>query len=1036
MTEIIASTYEVIERIGSGGGGVVYLANHIRLNKKVVLKVDKRRLTTRPEILRREVDALKNLSHTYIPQVYDFFVEGETVYTVMDYIEGESLDKPLKRGIRFSQPEVINWAIELLEALSYLHSPIHGDPPRGIVHSDIKPANIMLTPHGHICLIDLNIALALGEENVVGRSAGYASPEHYGLDFSDDTPMVDDSTEVMTDTEATIPMSRSEYSSSIKKIVVPDVRSDIYSLGATLYHLLSGVKPAKNALDVEPLSEKEFSPQIVKIISRAMNPNPNLRYQSADEMLYAITHLHENDPRTKRRKKIFVSVTSILAFFILAGAFTAFTGLKRMEGEQRALTLSEYSHNALEEGDPVSAVQYALESLNMNRNLFTPPRAPQSEKALADALGVYDLADGYKSHHVIKLPSEALKTVLSPNGKTGIAVYAFAAQIFDTETGEIKGELPLVKSALSDVVFIDDKTLVYAGENGISVYDTETEKNLWSGKPATQIAVSADKKTIAGVYRDEAFATLYGIDGKEKGMVDFAGKKQKVLQNDTFADPEDNILSLSADGKYMAVSFSDGGLIIYDTTNAQNSIELYDTSDYTHFEGGFYGRYFAFSSTKYGSSVFAVINTEELVQEGGFELDSRIGVKADETGIYLSNKSTVVKIDPVSGEQTEVAYSDSDVRQFETDTLNTFNTVVATEKNECVFYDKSADLISTLGGGQTDCSLVSIAGEYALLAGIDSPVVRIIKKDMHSDADLFTYDASYPHDEARISSDKNTLMFFDYQNIRLYNKDGKVIKDIKIPDAENVYDQQYSKKSGNLAVMYKDALRIYSGKTGDIVTEKTNLKSVFYAPYGVSILNNDATVSLIDIDTGEEILNEKTDGNYAAYCGMVVNDDFLNGGELIGASKHGDGYLFAVANEDICTLYDGDGNKLFEVPVAEQSEAFFTDSSVILSPLHGTPTAYNLSDGSKKNDLEKDSYLTYIYQLDNGCVMSEYISSGGERYAILLDGERYEPIARLPCMTDLSDGCAVFDYHKGKLRQTRIYSIEELIEIAKGGDAK
>ncbi|MDR2088606.1 MAG: protein kinase, partial [Clostridiales Family XIII bacterium] len=136
MSRIIASTYEIVREIGSGGGGVVYLGRHLRLNKDVVLKADKRTLTTDPEILRREVDALKNLSHTYIPQVYDFISDGETVYTVMDYIEGESFDRKLKCGERFTQPQVIEWARQLLEAVCYLHS----RPPHGILHSDIKPA--------------------------------------------------------------------------------------------------------------------------------------------------------------------------------------------------------------------------------------------------------------------------------------------------------------------------------------------------------------------------------------------------------------------------------------------------------------------------------------------------------------------------------------------------------------------------------------------------------------------------------------------------------------------------------------------------------------------------------------------------------------------------------------------------------------------------------------------------------------------------------------------------------------------------------
>ena len=90
MAQIIASTYEIVQEIGSGGGGIVYLGRHLRLGKWVVLKADRRTLAARPEVLRREVDAMKNLSHTYIPQVYDFVEEDGVVYTVM----GESGQTP------------------------------------------------------------------------------------------------------------------------------------------------------------------------------------------------------------------------------------------------------------------------------------------------------------------------------------------------------------------------------------------------------------------------------------------------------------------------------------------------------------------------------------------------------------------------------------------------------------------------------------------------------------------------------------------------------------------------------------------------------------------------------------------------------------------------------------------------------------------------------------------------------------------------------------------------------------------------------
>ena len=103
MSKRVAGVYELGKEIGAGGGGVVYLGEHVRLKKKIILKADKRSLRTKEEKLRREVDILKNLSHTYIPQVYDFVPEDGVVYTVMDYIEGgESGQAAGKRAAPFA----------------------------------------------------------------------------------------------------------------------------------------------------------------------------------------------------------------------------------------------------------------------------------------------------------------------------------------------------------------------------------------------------------------------------------------------------------------------------------------------------------------------------------------------------------------------------------------------------------------------------------------------------------------------------------------------------------------------------------------------------------------------------------------------------------------------------------------------------------------------------------------------------------------------------------------------------------------------
>ncbi len=822
MSNIIDSTYEIIEKIGSGGGGVVYLANHLRLGKKVILKADKRKITAHPELLRREVDTLKNLSHSYIPQVYDFLVENETVYTVMDYIEGESLDKPLKRGEKFSQPQVIKWGKQLCEALEYLHSPIHGEPPRGFVHSDIKPANLMRTPRNDICLIDFNIALALGEENVVGCSPGYASPEHYGLDYSSmsgETILVDDE-ETVTLVEETQTLTQSgSHSNSMTKKIVPDIRSDIYSVGATLYHLLSGQKPNKDAKLVTKLSETEFSPQIVQIIAKAMMPNPNLRYQSAQEMLDDLKNLHKNDPRAIRLKKQNKVATILLLVLLVIGLLTTFVGLKRIQVIESWLKLAEYSQNALDNGDSVAAIEYALQALPDKEGIFTPGPIPEAQDALTSALGIYDLSDGFKKYKVVELPSNPLYMKISPSGKTAACIYSGYVAVFDTETAEIKYTLPANKSALSEVEYIDENTIVYAGSKGVTVFDISAGSEKWVGKPCTGICVSEDKSTVATVCKDETFAVVYDVlTGKERISVDFKGKYQSVTVNDSFANPNDNLFAIDSNGKMLAVSFDDGSLEIFDLTKSGNDIELFDSSSgYTHFEGGFYKQYLALAASKKNDSIFAVVDTIAKEQTGGFESKSYFGVDTDASGVYVQTENLLVKIDPVTGDQIPLVTTPEALFRFDTCGTHT----IATTKEQIMFFNSDSKLISSFKENETG-DYVQIQNGIALVGSIDMPTIKILKYEDHQSSEIFAYDASYEHDEARISADGKTIMLFSYKQFRVYNIAGTLVKEVDIPEPEQVYDQQFIRdgSDSHLEVTYNDGRRMkYNARDGNIIGE-------------------------------------------------------------------------------------------------------------------------------------------------------------------------------------------------------------------------
>ncbi len=973
MPKTIASIYEVLDELGSGGGGTVYLANHLRLGKKVVLKADKRSITARPELLRREVDVLKHLSHSHIPQVYDFFVENETVYTVMEYIEGESLDRPLKRGERYPLSQVIKWAKQLLEALSYLHRPVHGDPPRGYVHSDIKPANLMRTPDNDVCLIDFNIALALGEENVIGCSAGYASPEHYGLDFSSDydtsvsqsksgsklknlmhrgrnaavseavgkekdrTVLLQDAA---LDSTVKLPESGMEAESSKTRIMVPDVRSDIYSVGATLYHLLSGKRPARHAKEVEPLSQEEFSSQIAAIISKAMNPNPDLRYQTADEMLNAFKQLHSNDVRMLRWKRSNRTIIGLLSLLFAIDITGAFVGLKRMQATEEYLKLAEYSGNALIKGDGNAAIQYALRALPLKKSILEPDFPAQAQKALTDALGVYDLSDGFKIYKTLELPSEPLCVELSPDGRHGCCIYAFFLAVFDTETAEITDTFPVVESALSEVKFLDNERILYAGREGLQAYDINKGEVIWTGKPATAVRISGDGRRVAAVYRDEDFATVYNAEnGEILCTVSFEGRHQGIVANDVGANPDNNILALNGDGSLLGVSFEDGALLIYYVDNPENGMEiLKDFSGYSHFEGGFYQQYFAFSASATTESVFGIIDTDKWEQLWGFQADYTYSVQADESGVYVMADNILVKVHPVTGEQMPLATTSERLYHF---AESSGHTLVEAE-DHIIFFNENTQQISSYDKNRRS-NFVRLSEKTALVGSSDSPVIQLMKYENHPETEIFAYDPAYEHDEARLSADRKHIMLFSYRGFRIYDTAGALVAEVSIPDEGQVYDQQYIRdgKESRLEVRY-----------------------------------NDGKILAYDAETG-------------------------------------------------VLLYESAGEK----PDGTLDEEFDTDCLHITAPLHGIPKVYDQNTGKLITELDKEAFLTYATQADKYVVV-QFITAEGDYYGQILN-EKCEVLAELPWLCDVVGERLIFDYPTGNMRESRIYDIGELVSIAR-----
>ncbi len=297
---VINEIYEIREPIGEGGAGQVFLAWHRNLQKKVVLKKIKEKYVGRINE-RGEADILKKLHHRYLPQVYDFIQIEDEVYTVIDYIDGNTLAEYIERGVRFDEPQIIKWLKQLCEALEYLHSQ---NPP--IIHSDIKPANIMVDIEGNICLIDFNISFDETDmKKISGYTAGYASPEQ----------------------ERKVKL----YTSGGRYLDVHlDARSDIFSLGASIYHIMTLQNPIKvmsEGTDLWDVSvDMPYSELLLSIVEKALKRDPEKRYQTAGEMLRALETMKIRD---KRYRKLVISQTvycSVFMVLLVTGFFLTLKG--------------------------------------------------------------------------------------------------------------------------------------------------------------------------------------------------------------------------------------------------------------------------------------------------------------------------------------------------------------------------------------------------------------------------------------------------------------------------------------------------------------------------------------------------------------------------------------------------------------------------------------------------------------------------------------------------------------------------------------
>lgn len=284
-SQMLRERYRIIGLLGQGGMAAVYCAHDKTLDRLVAIKqlrpdpfASEKAIAQARQQFKHEAQILATLDHSNLPRVTDYFESDGIEYLVMDYVEGQTLsDLAVKHGGGLDEVQVLDWAEQLLGALDYIHR-------HGIIHRDVKPSNIRLTPDGRIFLVDFGLVKLFDASNpktaTMMHGLGtpeYAPPEQYDAHLGHTDP-----------------------------------RSDVYALGATMYHLLTGYAPATATQRVsDPTSFQaprvlgaHVSSDIERLILRAMELQRARRFESAAEMRSALQqakrHIPTEDSLTRR----------------------------------------------------------------------------------------------------------------------------------------------------------------------------------------------------------------------------------------------------------------------------------------------------------------------------------------------------------------------------------------------------------------------------------------------------------------------------------------------------------------------------------------------------------------------------------------------------------------------------------------------------------------------------------------------------------------------------------------------------------------
>lgn len=460
----IDDKYEILKEIGHGGMSVVYLAMDKRLNKQWAIKeLQKKARDANNEIVIQsaiaEANMIKKLDHPALPRIVDIIDEQDVIYVVMDYIEGETLDYVVNQYGAQSQEQVIDWAKQLCQVLHYLHT-----RTLPIIYRDMKPANVMLKPDGNLKVIDFGIAREYKSSNLQDTiclgTRGYAAPEQFGGQGQ------------------------------------TDARTDIYCLGATLYHLVTGHNPAEPPYEIYPIRHwnSQLSGGLENIIEKCTQLNPNDRYQSCAELLYALEHYEEEDDAFKQAQKkklnIFRLTSLMTVIFMVLGIGSLFI--------KNNINMNDYRNNlelAEKSTDTVEKRKYCIQAISLL------PQNPEAYEKLIEVYKDNNAFDVEESVEFKEQVSEYLNQLQNSNSYPNVAYEVGKLYWYYYDYGDNDNDnqnIPITKM-INSISWFED-AIQYGNQEDDFYHTAQIYKDIGTFYKELQIKVN-EGESVNGMYK-------------------------------------------------------------------------------------------------------------------------------------------------------------------------------------------------------------------------------------------------------------------------------------------------------------------------------------------------------------------------------------------------------------------------------------------------------------------------------------------------------------------------------------------------------